>query len=96
MVAAITLAGLVLAFFLYRYSLYHQRRYRKIKHLHALLVLMLLSMLLLSEALSWISCKVVGEADWTDHVVFCGAVEAGARRDDTAPSIHVRRTGLSY
>lgn len=53
-----------LAFFLYRYSLYHQRRYRKIKHLHALLLLMLLSMLLLSEALTWLSGELA------DNLIF--------------------------
>ena len=51
----------------------------------------------LSDALSWFSCRVVGEAaGWTDHVLFCGAVEAGARRDDAPPMVHVRRNGLSY
>lgn len=51
----------------------------------------------LTDALAWMSCKVVGESSgWTDHVLFCGAVEAGSRRDDAPPMVHVRRNGLSY
>jgi len=48
----------MLAFFLYRYCGYHQRGYRKLHHLHALIVLMLLSMLLLAKALLWIASEV--------------------------------------
>lgn len=50
----------------------------------------------LSDALAWMSCEVVGEADWTDHVLFCGRVLTGDRRDDGPPMVHVRKTGLSY
>ena len=49
----------MLAFFLYRYSLYHQRHFKKLAHLHALLVLMLLSMMLLTRALLWLAGNVV-------------------------------------
>ena len=60
------LVGLVLvvsmlAFFLYRYASYHQRRFKKIQHLHALLVLLQLSMLLLSVALLWVVGEVVDQ-----------------------------------
>ena len=37
------------AFFLFRYTRYHQRNFRKIRHLHALLVLVLISMLGLTQ-----------------------------------------------
>jgi putative nucleotidyltransferase with HDIG domain len=48
----------MLAFFLHRYSGYHQRGFRKLQHLHALIVLMLLSMLLLAKALLWVAGEV--------------------------------------
>jgi putative nucleotidyltransferase with HDIG domain len=47
------------AFFLYRYSGFHQRRFRKVEHLHALLVMMMLSMLTLAKALLWLAGQVV-------------------------------------
>ncbi len=53
----------MLAFFLWRYTRVHQRHFRKIKHLHSLLVLMLISMLSLAEALLWISSNVVDRLD---------------------------------
>lgn len=48
---AVAFIGGMLAFFMFRYSRYHQRRFRKIKHLHALMVLLTASMLLMSQAL---------------------------------------------
>jgi len=48
----------MLAFFIYRYSSYHQRRFRKFEHLHALLVMLMLSMLLLTQAIMWLASKV--------------------------------------
>jgi flavin reductase (DIM6/NTAB) family NADH-FMN oxidoreductase RutF len=50
----------------------------------------------LTDAVAWLSCKVVGEADWTDHVLFAGEVVAGGRRDDGSPMVHLRKNGLSY
>ena len=38
---------------------YHQRAFRKIRHLHSLLVLMMLSMLLLARAMLWVAANVV-------------------------------------
>ncbi len=49
----------LLAFFLYRYASYHQRHFKKIRHLHALLVLVQLGVLLLAHALLWVAGKVV-------------------------------------
>jgi hypothetical protein len=56
-------AGLIvltslLAFFLFRYTTYHQRHFRRVKHLHAMLVSILLSMLLLSQAVVWTAEQV--------------------------------------
>ncbi len=48
-----------LAFFVFRYTRYHQRGFRKLQHLHALLVLMLLSMLALSGGILWIVRRTV-------------------------------------
>jgi putative nucleotidyltransferase with HDIG domain len=49
----------MMAFFLYRYSSYHQRAFRKLAHLYALLVLLLLSMMLLTQAIMWLAGEVV-------------------------------------
>jgi len=57
--SALVLVVLMLAFFLYRYALYHQRGFGRLKHLHALLVLMLLSMLGLSQGILWLAREVV-------------------------------------
>ena len=51
----LVLVAAMLAFFLLRYSRYHQRAFRRMKHLHALLVLMVISMLMTSEAVLWIA-----------------------------------------
>lgn len=58
----------------------------------------------LPEALAWMACEVVGEADWTDHITVAGRVVAGARRGGASPSkgsvpdpmVHLRTNGLSY
>jgi putative nucleotidyltransferase with HDIG domain len=58
---ALLLVVCMLAFFLYRYSAYHQRSFHKIRHLHALLVLMLLSALLLAQGILWLAGRLVGD-----------------------------------
>jgi putative nucleotidyltransferase with HDIG domain len=57
--AALLLVLSLLAFFLHRYGRYHQRNYRKLQHLHALLVLMLTSTMLLTWAIQWLSKEIV-------------------------------------
>jgi hypothetical protein len=47
------------AFFLYRYTRYQQRHFRKLEHLHALIVLMIVSVLALSSAILWVAREVV-------------------------------------
>ncbi|MEO0480001.1 MAG: flavin reductase family protein [Planctomycetota bacterium] len=47
-------------------------------------------------ALARISCEVVGEADWTDHVLVAGKATGGSRRADSDPSVHLRKNGFSY
>jgi putative nucleotidyltransferase with HDIG domain len=56
--AALLLLTALLAFFLYRYSTYHQRSFKRVKHLHAMLVSVLLSMLLLGQFVVWIAEQV--------------------------------------
>ncbi len=41
-------------------------------------------------------CKLVGESTWSDHVLFCGHVVAGACHDDGEPWVHLRKNGLNY
>ncbi len=44
----------MLAFFLHRYCRHHQRRFRKIENLHALLALVLVLMMLLAQGMLWV------------------------------------------
>ena len=41
-------------------------------------------------------CRLLGEASWSDHVILCGEVVDGGRRDAAAPRVHLRENGLSY
>ncbi len=50
----------------------------------------------LSDALAWIECKVVGEHPAGDHVVVFGAATAGALTREGESLVHLRRNGLSY
>lgn len=50
----------------------------------------------LRGALAYLDCRVLGSADWSDHLLFCGEVVAGARHRDEVPMTHVRKTGGSY
>ncbi|HEX6852585.1 MAG TPA: HDIG domain-containing protein [Candidatus Polarisedimenticolaceae bacterium] len=47
----------MLAFFLHRYTRYHQRAFKKVRHLHALLVSVLVTMLLVAQALLGIAAE---------------------------------------
>jgi cyclic-di-AMP phosphodiesterase PgpH len=48
----------LLAFFLFRYTTYHQREFKRVKHLHAMLVSILLTMLIIAQAVLWIALQV--------------------------------------
>ena len=50
----------------------------------------------LSDAHGHLVCELIGESTWTDHVLFCATVIAGACHGDGEPWIHVRKNGLSY
>ena len=70
------------AFFLFRYATYHQRDFKRIRRLHALLVLVLISILLLSRGMMWVFSHVVDALPQPfNHVgdyVFLIPVSAGA------------------
>jgi putative nucleotidyltransferase with HDIG domain len=57
-IAGLLVVVSLLAFFLNRYSRYHQRSFRKFEHLHALLVLVLVSMIVLSQAMLWLAREI--------------------------------------
>jgi flavin reductase (DIM6/NTAB) family NADH-FMN oxidoreductase RutF len=50
----------------------------------------------LVDATTWLACRLLGEADWGDHLVVCGEVVAGDGRVDVPPLLHVRKNGFSY
>jgi flavin reductase (DIM6/NTAB) family NADH-FMN oxidoreductase RutF len=50
----------------------------------------------LTAAHAHLACEIVGEIEWSDHIVFCGEVIDGRRIDDDRPLTHVRKNGLSY
>jgi putative nucleotidyltransferase with HDIG domain len=56
--AGLLVLASLLAFFLFRYATYHQRAFKRVRHLHAMLVSILLSMLLVSQAVVWIAEQV--------------------------------------
>jgi len=53
-------------------------------------------LLVLSQALAWLECRVSGEHASGDHVVVFGAVEHGALLRAGDPAIHLRKNGLAY
>ena len=56
--AGLTVLASLLAFFIFRYTTYHQRYFKRVKHLHAMLVSVLLAMLVVSQAVVWIAEQV--------------------------------------
>ena len=62
----VSLVGLLvvtsaLAFFAYRYTRYHQRNFKKLRHLHALFLLLMGALLVLAEGMLWLARGVVDE-----------------------------------
>ncbi len=58
-ILALLFLSAMIAFFIWRYTRYHQRAFRKLPHLHALLVTMVLSMLVLSRVILWVAREIV-------------------------------------
>ncbi len=56
--AGLAVLTTMLAFFLYRYATYHQRAFKRVKHLHAMLVSILLPMLVIGQAVVWTAEQV--------------------------------------
>ena len=51
----------------------------------------------LADAHAYLSCKLLGEATWSDHVILCGEVLAGDCRSlEEDPATHIRKNGLRY
>jgi putative nucleotidyltransferase with HDIG domain len=56
--AGVLVLTALLAFFLYRYAAYHQRDFKRVKHLHAMLVSILLGMIVIAQSVLWIALQV--------------------------------------
>ena len=51
----------------------------------------------LCDAHAHLECRVLGESQWSDHVIVCGEVLAGSHGDlEESPVTHTRKNGLSY
>ena len=49
-----------------------------------------------TAACAHFECELLGEADWTDHLVLCGKVIGGDARPEPRPWVHLRKNGLRY
>jgi len=76
----LTVLTSLLAFFLFRYSTYHQRAFKRVQHLHAMLVSILLSMLVLASAIVWIAEQVCPRfrSPFSDPAAYVYLVPIGA------------------
>jgi putative nucleotidyltransferase with HDIG domain len=72
----------MIVFFLFRYATYHQRAFKRIRRLHALMVLVLIAVLLLSRGMMWVFRHVVDALpqpfNHVEDYVFLIPVSAGA------------------
>ncbi len=50
----------------------------------------------LTDALAWLSCKVIGEHELPDHVIVFGEVVDAHLAREADPLVHLRKNGLSY
>jgi flavin reductase (DIM6/NTAB) family NADH-FMN oxidoreductase RutF len=50
----------------------------------------------LTEALAYLECSVVGRAPAGDHDLFIADITAGRLLDDGQPMVHIRKNGLHY
>lgn len=50
----------------------------------------------LTEALAWLSCKMIGEHALPDHIVAFGEVVDARLLRENEPLVHLRKNGLSY
>jgi len=84
----------LLAFFLFRYATYHQREFKRVKHLHAMLVSILLTMLILAQAILWIALQVTlrFRSPFGDPSAYIYLVPFGAGAITCAPEAVTRIT----
>lgn len=47
-------------------------------------------------ACAHLACELVGEGDWTDHLLMCGHVVGGRAEGESKPWVHLRKNGLGY
>jgi flavin reductase (DIM6/NTAB) family NADH-FMN oxidoreductase RutF len=47
-------------------------------------------------ACAHLACELVGEADWSDHLLLCGHVVGGNAVAEAKPWVHLRKNGLAY
>lgn len=52
--------------------------------------------IVLQEAVAALDCKVTGEIQAGDHIVFVGEVTGGRVQRDVRPWTHIRKNGLRY
>ena len=78
--AGVLVLASLLAFFLFRYTTYHQRYFKRVKHLHAMLVSILLSMLVLASGVVWTAEQVCHRfrSPFSDPTAYVYLVPIGA------------------
>ncbi len=78
--SGLLLVTALLAFFLFRYSTYHQRQFKRVQHLHAMLVSMLLSTLVLAQFVVWLAEQVTHrfQSPFSDPSAYVYLVPIGA------------------
>lgn len=47
-------------------------------------------------ACAHLACELIGEADWSDHLLLCGHVVGGNALPEAKPWVHLRKNGLAY
>ena len=52
--------------------------------------------LVLSDALGWIDCRLIGSHDTPDHTVVFGEAIEGKLAREADPKVHLRKNGLTY
>ncbi len=78
----IFLLAVFLIFFLWRYDTYHQRTFKKVKNLHALMILAIIIVALITKGIIWITHNISGTSNFpfnlTDSYYYLIPVAAGA------------------
>ncbi len=51
---------------------------------------------IIDDCLAHLGCRVTGQIDVGDHVVYLGQIIAGSQHREAKPRVHCRNNGLSY